>query len=60
LTTSGETRWDRCRLVNENSLQLGKCEKTPDDPTADPGRLIDESMALLAQPYQASLTNTTA
>jgi 2-polyprenyl-6-methoxyphenol hydroxylase-like FAD-dependent oxidoreductase len=55
-TTFGETRWERCRLVNENSLQLGEWEKTPGDTNADPGRLIGESMAFLAQPYRTNLT----
>jgi 2-polyprenyl-6-methoxyphenol hydroxylase-like FAD-dependent oxidoreductase len=54
LTTFGQTRWERCRLVNENSLQLGEWEKTPGDPHADPGRLIGESMAVLAQPYRTT------
>ena len=54
LTTFGKTRWERCRLVNENSLLLGEWEKRPGDPGADPGRLIGESMAVLAQPYRSS------
>lgn len=41
----GEVRFERCRIVNENSLLLGEGEKHPGDPTADPGRLISESMA---------------
>jgi naringenin degradation protein FdeE len=49
----GEMRFERCRLVNENSLQLGEWEKHPDDPAADPGRLIGESLGALAQPYRA-------
>jgi 2-polyprenyl-6-methoxyphenol hydroxylase-like FAD-dependent oxidoreductase len=54
LTRFGEVRWERCRLVNENSLQLGEWEKHPADPAADPGRLIGESLAFLAQPYRPS------
>jgi 2-polyprenyl-6-methoxyphenol hydroxylase-like FAD-dependent oxidoreductase len=53
LTRFGEMRFERCRLVNENSLQLGEWEKHPDDPAADPGRLIGESLGILAQPYRA-------
>jgi 2-polyprenyl-6-methoxyphenol hydroxylase-like FAD-dependent oxidoreductase len=54
----GEVRWERCRLVNENSLQLGEWEKHPADPGADPGRLIGESLGFLAQPYRpATATN---
>jgi 2-polyprenyl-6-methoxyphenol hydroxylase-like FAD-dependent oxidoreductase len=60
LRTFGEMRWDRCRVVNENSLQLAEWEKHPGDPGADPGRLIGESMALLAQPYRAAATNNLA
>jgi 2-polyprenyl-6-methoxyphenol hydroxylase-like FAD-dependent oxidoreductase len=52
LHTFGELRWERCRLVNENSLQLGEWEKRPGDPHADPGRLIGTSLAFLAQPYR--------
>ena len=48
----GEMRWERCRLVNENSLQLGEWEKHPAEPGADPGRLIGESLGFLAQPYR--------
>ena len=58
LRTFGEARWERCRLVNENSLQLGEWEKDPGDPNADPGRLIGESLALLAQPYRTFATNS--
>ena len=50
----GEVRWERCRVVNENSLQLGEWEKHPADPAADPGRLIGESLGFLAQPYRPS------
>ena len=54
LTAFGNTRWERCRLVNENSLLLGEWEKRPGDPGADPGRLIGQSLAALAQPYRNS------
>ena len=43
-----ERRWERCRLVVENSLQLGEWEKHPDDPSADPAGLMDASLAVLA------------
>jgi len=43
-----ERRWERCRLVVENSLQLGEWEKHPDDPAADPAGLMDASLAVLA------------
>jgi hypothetical protein len=32
-----ERRWERCRLVVENSLQIGEWDKHPGDPLADPG-----------------------
>lgn len=54
LRTFGELRWEQCRVVNENSLQLGEWEKHPVDPAADPGRLIGESLGFLAQPYRAN------
>jgi len=54
LHTFGEMRWERCRIVNETSLQLGEWEKRPGDPNADPGRLIGESLSLLARPYRGS------
>jgi 2-polyprenyl-6-methoxyphenol hydroxylase-like FAD-dependent oxidoreductase len=43
-------RYERCRLVVENSLQLGEWEQRPDTPGADPGVLIGRSFAALAQP----------
>jgi 2-polyprenyl-6-methoxyphenol hydroxylase-like FAD-dependent oxidoreductase len=45
-----ERRWERCRLVVENSLQLGEWEKHPGDPEA-PARLMNESFGALAQPF---------
>jgi 2-polyprenyl-6-methoxyphenol hydroxylase-like FAD-dependent oxidoreductase len=58
LTKFGDTRWERCRLVNENSLQLGEWEKHPGDPAADPGRLIGQSLGFLAQPYRSATAAT--
>jgi 2-polyprenyl-6-methoxyphenol hydroxylase-like FAD-dependent oxidoreductase len=45
-----ERRWERCRLVVENSLQLGEWEKNPADPEADPAGLSNASFAALAAP----------
>jgi 2-polyprenyl-6-methoxyphenol hydroxylase-like FAD-dependent oxidoreductase len=44
-------RWERCRLVVENSLQLGEWEKHPDDPAADPAGLTDASLAALGAAF---------
>jgi 2-polyprenyl-6-methoxyphenol hydroxylase-like FAD-dependent oxidoreductase len=43
-------RYERCRLVVENSVQLGEWERNPGDPNADPVRLTRESWATLIQP----------
>jgi 2-polyprenyl-6-methoxyphenol hydroxylase-like FAD-dependent oxidoreductase len=43
-------RYERCRMVVENSLQLGKWEQHPEDPNADPGGLSERSWAELAAP----------
>jgi 2-polyprenyl-6-methoxyphenol hydroxylase-like FAD-dependent oxidoreductase len=43
-------RYERCRIVVENSWQLGEWEKTPDVPGADPTALIQASMKALAAP----------
>jgi 2-polyprenyl-6-methoxyphenol hydroxylase-like FAD-dependent oxidoreductase len=43
-------RYDRCRLIVENSATLGEWEKRPDTPGADPVKLIAESYRALAQP----------
>jgi 2-polyprenyl-6-methoxyphenol hydroxylase-like FAD-dependent oxidoreductase len=43
-------RYERCRIVVENSWQLGEWEKTPDLPGADPTTLISASMKALAAP----------
>lgn len=45
-----ERRYERCRLVVENSLQLGEWEKHPDDPRADPAGLSNASFEALAAP----------
>jgi 2-polyprenyl-6-methoxyphenol hydroxylase-like FAD-dependent oxidoreductase len=43
-------RYERCRIVVENSWQLGEWEKTPEAPGADPTALISASMKALAAP----------
>jgi 2-polyprenyl-6-methoxyphenol hydroxylase-like FAD-dependent oxidoreductase len=43
-------RYERCRMIVENSFQLGEWEKTPDAIGTDPVGLLDRSMKLLAQP----------
>ena len=43
-------RYERCRIVVENSRQLGEWEKTPEAPGADPTALIAASMKALAAP----------
>lgn len=43
-------RYERCRIVVENSWQLGEWEKTPEAPGADPTALISASMMALAAP----------
>jgi 2-polyprenyl-6-methoxyphenol hydroxylase-like FAD-dependent oxidoreductase len=43
-------RYERCRMVVENSRQLGKWERRPDDPDADPVGLTNSSLVALAQP----------
>lgn len=45
-------RYERCRLVVENSLQLGEWEKHPHAPGPDPAGLSEASWAALAQPYR--------
>lgn len=45
-----QRRFERCRIVVENSWQLGEWEKTPDMPGANPTALIQESMKTLAAP----------
>lgn len=43
-------RFERCRLVVENSAQLGAWEQDPSVPPSEHARLSDESFAALAQP----------
>jgi 2-polyprenyl-6-methoxyphenol hydroxylase-like FAD-dependent oxidoreductase len=43
-------RYDRCRIVVENSRQLSEWEKTPHAPGADPTALMAASMKALAEP----------
>jgi 2-polyprenyl-6-methoxyphenol hydroxylase-like FAD-dependent oxidoreductase len=43
-------RYERCRMVVENSRRLGEWERRPGDPDADPVRLTSSSLATLAQP----------
>jgi 2-polyprenyl-6-methoxyphenol hydroxylase-like FAD-dependent oxidoreductase len=50
LVRFAQRRYDRCKMVVENSVQLGEWEKHPDDPRADPGGLSAQSWAALAQP----------
>jgi 2-polyprenyl-6-methoxyphenol hydroxylase-like FAD-dependent oxidoreductase len=50
LATFMNRRYDRCRLIVENSHTLGEWEKNPNTPGADPIRLIDQSYRALAQP----------
>jgi 2-polyprenyl-6-methoxyphenol hydroxylase-like FAD-dependent oxidoreductase len=43
-------RFDRSRMIYENSIQLGEWDKDPADPAADPAGLSAKSLGLLAQP----------
>lgn len=43
-------RYARCRLVVENSVQLGAWEQDPGNPDADPARLTRESWDVLREP----------
>jgi 2-polyprenyl-6-methoxyphenol hydroxylase-like FAD-dependent oxidoreductase len=45
-----QRRYERCRLVVENSVQLGRWEQEPDTPGADPAGLTGASFAALAGP----------
>jgi 2-polyprenyl-6-methoxyphenol hydroxylase-like FAD-dependent oxidoreductase len=45
-----QRRFERCRMVVENSVQIGAWELTPHTPGADPAGLLASSMAALAQP----------
>jgi 2-polyprenyl-6-methoxyphenol hydroxylase-like FAD-dependent oxidoreductase len=44
-------RFERCRLVVENSRMLGESEKVPDMPGADPAGVLDRTLKALAQPF---------
>jgi 2-polyprenyl-6-methoxyphenol hydroxylase-like FAD-dependent oxidoreductase len=44
-------RFERCRLVVENSRMLGEWEKVPDMPGADPAGVLDRTLQTLAQPF---------
>jgi 2-polyprenyl-6-methoxyphenol hydroxylase-like FAD-dependent oxidoreductase len=44
-------RYERCRLVVENSFQLGEWEKTPNAPGANPIPVEQQTIRALAQPY---------
>jgi 2-polyprenyl-6-methoxyphenol hydroxylase-like FAD-dependent oxidoreductase len=46
-----QRRFERCRLVVENSFMLGEWEKVPDLPGADPAGVLDRSLRALAQPF---------
>jgi 2-polyprenyl-6-methoxyphenol hydroxylase-like FAD-dependent oxidoreductase len=43
-------RYERCRMVVENSFLLGEWEKSPGASDADPVGVLDKSLKLLAQP----------
>jgi 2-polyprenyl-6-methoxyphenol hydroxylase-like FAD-dependent oxidoreductase len=43
-------RFERCRMVIDNSFMLGEWEKNPDLPGADPVGVMEKSFKLLAQP----------
>ena len=45
-----ERRYERCRLVVENSLQLGEWQKHPQASVAPPAQLLQGSQQVLAQP----------
>jgi hypothetical protein len=49
LSRFSNRRWERCRMVAENSIQLGEWEKQP-TPDADPAALTNASWAALAAP----------
>ena len=50
LTAFMERRFERCRMVVENSIQLGEWQKQPGTTGADPARLARETQARLAEP----------
>jgi 2-polyprenyl-6-methoxyphenol hydroxylase-like FAD-dependent oxidoreductase len=50
LVRFGERRFERCRLVVENSVQLGEWEQRPPEDRSLPGSLIGRTLGTLAQP----------
>jgi 2-polyprenyl-6-methoxyphenol hydroxylase-like FAD-dependent oxidoreductase len=46
-----QRRFERCRLVVDNSFMLGEWEKVPDMPGADPAGVLDRSLKALAAPF---------
>src|SRR5262249_27317385 len=50
LQTFMQRRFERCRMVVENSMQLGDWEKTSNVSQAHHAALIDRSLTALAQP----------
>jgi len=44
-------RFERCRMVVENSFRLGEWEKNTHAPDADPVGVLDASLKALAQPF---------
>jgi 2-polyprenyl-6-methoxyphenol hydroxylase-like FAD-dependent oxidoreductase len=45
-----DRRWDRCRMVVENSAQISDWEKAPEGARGDAAALTGRSMAMLAEP----------
>jgi hypothetical protein len=45
-----ERRWERCRMVVENSTQISEWERAPAGAGGDAAALTGQSMAALAQP----------
>jgi 2-polyprenyl-6-methoxyphenol hydroxylase-like FAD-dependent oxidoreductase len=45
-----QRRYERCRMVVENSLQLSAWDQHPDDPQANPAGLSDETFTALSAP----------
>jgi 2-polyprenyl-6-methoxyphenol hydroxylase-like FAD-dependent oxidoreductase len=50
LETFMQRRYERCRTVVTNSIQLGEWQQRPGTPEADPAGLARDTQALLAQP----------
>jgi hypothetical protein len=44
-------RFERCRLIVDNSRMLGEWEKAPDMPGADPAGVLERTLKALAQPF---------